>query len=156
MTDILACSVLPKKAAAPIVVADEGIFRTELSIEVLPDGIVPVVLDVTEPVGRLDDERAASAGRIRDAGSVLGRAETNLLSKVRFLGLLRRSRIADLAPSSSERLVVDTGVLQQLQSELVQLFCLPEAISLSQQTQELRPRTHVGRAQMNKVSRKRN
>src|SRR6185437_5322535 len=67
------------EAAAALVVADQSVIAGQLPDPVAPDRALAVVLEVTEPVGRLHQRLAAPAGGVGDTRSVGCGAEADPL-----------------------------------------------------------------------------
>jgi hypothetical protein len=68
-----------RQTAPSAVVANERVTSTELREPVAPDGASPVVLEVREPVGHLDDRRPLAVESVGEADAVLRAAEADLL-----------------------------------------------------------------------------
>ena len=71
------------QAVAARIVADEPVVGGHRREEVLPDRAFPIVLEVIEPVGGLDQRRPVADARVGNARAVAGPAELDLLAQGR-------------------------------------------------------------------------
>ena len=67
------------EAGPAFVVADEAEILGQILEEMTPDGALPIELEVVEPVGGFDEERAVAHCRVGDAEAVIGCGEADVL-----------------------------------------------------------------------------
>ena len=81
-----------RQPASAFVIAHEQVTAGDLVNPVFPDGTLPLVFEVIHPVGRFDERRTVTDGRIRDTDAVARRAEADLLAEAALgSGWRRRS-----------------------------------------------------------------